>query len=301
MAVRQLERPAVNPGPSWGYSAIVFFDRWLPRPLFDFVVSIGVWIGLVFMPKQRRNSQDYLTVVSGARPGVNEIYRHYRTFTESLITKLTLEHRGFPEFVFSELSHEQAFRELCASPQQVLFGTFHVGYSDMIGCLLTRFDRKVSLVRLKVGNSLDTDMLGRLFAGQVNFIWINEPEEFLFSIKSAVERGESLALQCDRIDAGGRQEPFQFLGKKRLFPMTIYFLSSIFNMPVVFSFTGPAANGQPISVFTSPVFHPQGSQSSVLEAGRIHFQEVLFMLESHLHKYPNLWFNFLPLNPAIDE
>jgi predicted LPLAT superfamily acyltransferase len=301
MAVKAAAPRSVNPGPSWGYAAIVFFDRWLPRPVFNALVAIGVMVGICLMPPQRRHSRAYLAAINGRKPRWRDLYRHFRAFTESLIVKLTLQNRGLPEFAFSEDAEAAAFRELCAGEQPVLFGTFHVGYSDLIGCLLSQFERKVSLVRLRVGNSLDTDLLGKLFADKVNFIWINEPEELLFGMKSAIERGSSLALQCDRVAAGGRLEAFRFMGARRQFPFTIYHLSAMFRLPVVFAFTVDAAGGSTIPVYTSPVFRPVGSRAQVITEGRAHFQAVLGVLESHLQRQPNLWFNFLPLNPSVDE
>lgn len=290
-----------NPGPRWGYSTIAFFHRWLPRPVFRGVLAIGVAIGLMCMPQQRRHSSAYLQQVLQRRIGWRDQWRHFFAFTEALVSKLTIAHAGLPRFCFSTAAHAEAFVELCRRPEPVLFGTFHVGYSDLMGCLLTDFQRNISLVRMQVGNSRDIEAMHAHFGDRVKFIWINHPDEFLFRLKDAMQQQESIALQCDRINAGGRTELFHFMGAERPFPFTIYRLSALFRVPVVFAFTGPHLHGQPIAVTTSKVFTPVGNKREVLAAARTHFQEVLQLLENHLQQHPYLWFNFLPLNATPNE
>ena len=122
--------------------------------------------------------------------------------------------------------------------------------------------------------------------------------DFPFSdgAKKAVEQNLSIGLQCDRVEYGGRLEAFRFLGKKRLFPFTIYHLSRLFQRPVAFAFAGPERQSGTIPVVTSNVFHP-GDHKDPQSAARNHFQEVLTALEHHLFDHPCLWFNFKGVNP----
>ena len=64
-------------------------------------------------------------------------------------------------------------------------GTFHVGHSDLTGFLLGRQEhRRVFMVRQRVANSHDTEILGAEFAAWVTFIWVNEVENLLFALDS---------------------------------------------------------------------------------------------------------------------
>lgn len=295
-----MKTPA-NPGPSWGYSVISILEKFLPRPVFNVLLDMGTFVGLLVMPAQRINSREYLKLILGHPPRLRDQYRHFRAFMTGLVLKLRAGRQKYPEFIFSPDAIPDAFIELCESPTQVLFGTFHVGYSDLMGCMLKQFDRRVSMVRLKVRNSRDTTVMESAFKEYVSFIWINEAEEFIFRLKEAIESGKSVGLQCDRTQFGSRLESFQFLGSRREFPFTIYHLSVLFRLPVVFSFTGPLSPDSTIEVTTSPVFIPSADRRESLELARIHFQEVLNKLESHLRKYPHLWFNFTPLNRKIND
>lgn len=291
-----------NPGPSWGYHFLSWADRWCPTGLFNFGVKFGAAIALCCMPKQRRYSREYLEKVFDGPVGWSEMLTHFYTLTQSLLLKLRIGRDGVrPIFKFQKNGHESAFAELASSARPALFGSFHVGHSDLAGCMLSEFGRKVRMVRERVGNAYDLKMLERVFGESVEFVWINEGESMLFALKNAAEEGASLALQCDREAHGSKHRSFDFLGAKRRFPVTIYHLAYLFSMPVTFSFGVPRGDGT-IEVACSEVFEPVGdSKQTVLAAGYAHFQSVLIMLEAILQKQPYMWFNFLPLNTVEGE
>jgi predicted LPLAT superfamily acyltransferase len=204
-----------------------------------------------------------------------------------------LPHRG-------ELAPDaDGFRALLKSGEPALLGTFHVGHSDLTGFLLGGQEhRKVYMVRQRVGNSHDTEVLGTRFASWVKFIWVNETENLLFALKDAVAAGGSVALKCDRLEFSAKTEAFQFLGAQRLFPFTIYHLALIFDRPVVLCVGLPAGPGRSL-VHSSPLFvRDAAGKAENLARARVHFQEFLTRLEGFLREQPELWFNFLPLNPV---
>ena len=155
------------------------------------------------------------------------------------------------------------------------------------------------MVRLKVGNSMDTEIMEQVFGDTVKFLWVNQPEEILFSLKEALQKGESIAMQCDRTEFSSRTCKLQFLGEQRNFPMTIFYLAHLFQCPVVFAFTGPLLQPGKVEVYTSPVFHPYSSRKEHLERAKSYYQDVINTLENHLHRYPELWFNFIPLDECF--
>jgi predicted LPLAT superfamily acyltransferase len=289
-----------NPGPSWGYRIISFCERALPVWLFNILLGIGTFVGLLCMPVQRRFAADYWMALTGHKPSMADQYRHFRSFMDGLVLKLQAGRGKYPSFGFAPGSDKTAFIELCAESSPALFGTFHVGYSDMMGCMLKDFDQRVAMVRHRVGNSRDTDILADSFAGFLRFLWINDPSAFIFDLKEAIQDGESIALQCDRTDFSSKKGCFDFIGKRREFPMTIYYLADLFKCPVVFSFTGTVGESGGIEVYTSRVFRPGPDRMENIKAGQRHFQEVLSQLEAHLRLHPELWFNFGPLNKECE-
>lgn len=294
--------PAVrrNPGPSWGFHFLLWAERWWPRWLFRPVLMAGTWVGLAFMPAQRAASRAYLTQVLGRPPRLVEVWAHFYAFADFLLLKLRAG-RGVPLQCTMAPENRAAFEALAGSDRPALFGTFHFGWSDMLGYLLSDWNRQVSVLRTRVGNSEDTRLLGERFGGKgVSFLWVNDPANFLFELKDALQGGVSLALKCDRLDFSARTEVFEFLGARRVFPFTIYFLAMLFDRPVVFCLGLPGAEPDSLRVVASPVFTPDPklSRKENLAVAHAHFQGVLRQLEAWLRQRPDLWFNFLPLNPV---
>jgi len=285
-----------NPGPSWGYRFLCACDAVVPEFIFRPARMLGTWVALANMPAQRAHSRAYLRAVTGREPTLRQVFRHFFAFEEFLMLRLRvahgLAHRG-------DLAPDATgFREILASGEPALLGTFHLGHSDLTGFLLgPQEQRRVFMVRQRVGNSHDTEVLGARFASWVTFIWVNDPSNLLFALKDAIAAGGSVALKCDRLEFSAKTEAFEFLGARRLFPFTIYHLALIFRRPVVLCLGLPAGPGHS-TVVSSPLFRPDGAgKPANLARARAHFQEFLTRIEAYLRHDPLLWFNFTPLNP----
>jgi predicted LPLAT superfamily acyltransferase len=289
-----------NPGPNWGFRFLLWAEQWWPRWIFQPVLMAGTWVAVACMPAQRAHSRAYLTVALGRPPRLTEIWAHFQAFSESIVLKLRAA-RGVSVHCQLAPENREEFETLARSTRPALFGTFHLGWSDLLGYLLSDWDRPVSVLRTRVGNSDDTRLLGERFGGKgVSFLWVNDPANFLFELKDALQAGQSLALKCDRVDFSARTEVFEFLGARRVFPFTIYFLAVLFDRPVCFCLGLPGGQPDTLCVVASPVFTPDPGlgRTENLAAGHAHFQGVLRQLEAVLHRQPELWFNFQPLNPV---
>jgi predicted LPLAT superfamily acyltransferase len=285
-----------NPGPSWGYRFLCACDAVLPEWLFKPLRWIGTWIALVNMPAQRAHSRAYLRALTGREPTRREVFAHFFAFEEFLMLRLRVAHGAAHR---GELAPDATgFRRLLETGEPALLGTFHVGHSDLTGFLLgPQENRRVFMVRQRVGNSHDTEVLGARFQKWVSFVWVNEPENLLFALKDAIGAGGSVALKCDRLEFSAKTEAFEFLGARRLFPFTIYHLALIFRRPVVLCVGMPAGPGLSV-VHSSSLFVPDASgKAANLARAREHFQGFLVQLEALLREQPLLWFNFTPLNP----
>ncbi|MBL9187746.1 MAG: hypothetical protein JNK23_09730 [Opitutaceae bacterium] len=289
-------QPVRNPGPGWGLRFLCACDAVLPEWLFRPLRRLGTAVAIARMRGQRANSRAYLATLLGREPSLREVFRHFFAFEEFMMLRLRVArgqaHRG-------ELAPDAAgFRELLASGEPALLGTFHFGHSDLTGFLIGPQERRrVAMVREHRENSHDTEILGAHFAQWVNFIWVNEPANLLFALKEAVASGGSVAMKCDRLGFSSKTEAFHFLGTRRIFPFTIYHLALIFRLPVVLSVGLPAGPGRS-TIHSSPLFRPDDAgKAANLRRAHAHFQDFLTRLEAWLRADPTLWFNFTPLNP----
>ncbi len=290
--------PPRNPGPSWGFRFIRLADRVLPEPVYRPLRAAGTWVSLALLPERRRHSRDYLRVVLGREPRLREIFRHFFEFSETLLLKLRLA-EGRPHRAVMAPGCED-FVRFIEEPEDALLGTFHFSHSDLIGFLYGgKRERRVSMVRLRVGNSHDVEQLGRTFGQWISFIWVNEGENLLFALKEAVAAGGCLAMKCDRLEFSSKTEPFRFLGARRLFPFTLYHLAIIFGRPVFLCVGVPGATPGETVVHSTPRWAPDpaASRAANLDSARAHFQGFLDLVERLLRQNPYWWFNYLPLNP----
>ena len=290
--------PVRNPGPSWGYRFLRICDRFVPEALFRPARAFGTWIALLNMPVQRGHSRDYLRVVLGREPSHRDIFRHFFAFEEVLMLKLRvangLPHRG----VIAPGAED--VRRFLNTNQPAFLGTFHVGQSDLIGFVFGgQENRRVSMIRQRVGNSHDTEKLGAVFGQWLSLIWVNEGENLLFALKTAISEGDSIALKCDRLEFSSKAEPFEFLGARRLFPFTIYHLALIFDRTVLMTVGVPGDNPSESIAHCAPPWRPDPAlkRAQNLALAREHFQSFLRQVETVLRANPYWWFNFLPLNP----
>jgi len=287
--------PARNPGPPWGLRFLRLADVVLPDPVFRPLRAAGTWVALACMPAQRRSSRAYLRAALGREPRPVDQFRHFFALCESLMLKLRVANGREHRCALGADSEE--FGRWMKSGGPAFLGTFHVGNSDLTGFLLAAKERRrVHIVRLRVGNSDDTEALSGRLGDLIHFVWVNEPADLLFALKEAGASGDAVAMQCDRFDHSSRIETFDFLGEKRRFPVTIYHLAFIFNRPVFLSFGAPAGRDASV-VHASPAFAPLDGETreAGLARAREHFQGFLARVESFLRANPYDWLNFLPL------
>src|SRR3954462_2523279 len=152
----------------------------------------GTWIAVARMPAQRQYSRDFLSLLYGRPARLIEVWRHFFAYLDFLLLRLRVA-GGSPPRAAIDPATGADFEALIASGEPALFGTFHFGHSDLLGFLLATRGRRVAMIRMRMGNSPETDRFAQQFAGAVSFIWVNEPENLLFALKSALDAGESLA------------------------------------------------------------------------------------------------------------
>lgn len=290
-------QPVRNPGPNWSYDFLRRTDRLLPRAILSPLLGVGAWVAMFALPRQARHSRTYLTAIFGRRATRREVWRHFLSYARVLLARIRAaedgNHRCTPQ------PDCDGFQELMASQRPALLGTFHFGNSDLLGFLLSKFRRHVCMIRLRVENSRDTHRLSDRFGEWVTYIWVNQVDDLIFALKAAVQSGGSIAMMCDRIEYSSKVEPFDFLGARRLMPFTIYHLSIVFQLPVVFCLSVPGEPNESL-LHASSVFEPDhAGKTANLERARVHFQTFLGQLESLLHHHPYLWFNFTPLSPNL--
>ena len=198
-----------------------FWVRVLPDVALARIADIAAWIAYLRMPEERRYSREYLNEILGRPAKRSDVWRHMRNFTDYLMAKISVGSGTEAQFDWASEQDRENGRIL-HEDGPLLLGTFHMGASDLLGFHIHNTGRRVSMVRMRVGNSLDIEMLERQFGEFVHLLWVNDERDLIFSLKNALEESNTVAMQCDRIDGAKKGACFDFLGDKRFFRTTIY-------------------------------------------------------------------------------
>ncbi len=289
-----------NPGPEGGYRLLAWSLRCLPAWFMRAAMYVGTAVAWATLPCQRRHSRQYLRLALGRRPTARDTWQHFWAYTDYFIQRLRICLGRDLRIRFAP-GHGDELRAWLAAGRPALYGTMHVGHSDLLGFLLSTLGGRVHMVRKKVGNSDDVGWLAKRFAGGVEFIWINDWSKLVLAMNDALRDGRSLAMQCDRPEYSSKLEAFDFFGQQLLFPFTIYHLAIMHGLPVGLSYA-VAAEEDPASIVVHipPMFHPQPGHEHRVEnfaAARAHLQGFLALIEQQLRRTPYVWFNFTPMNP----
>lgn len=288
-----------NPGPNWGYAFMYFVNRVMPWPVMCILLRVGAFVAMCFMRDQRRYSRRFLCLALGREASWLDSWKHFTEFAKFLVRRFDVA--GGTELGFEPYDgSKERIKSLTSNNQQAMHGTFHFGNSDLMGFWLSDFDVSIRMVRYQVDNSSDLKWLKERYGDTVGFLWVNKPENLLFTLKNAVQEGHSIALKCDRVEHSSKLEVFDFMGEKRWFPFTIYYLAVLFDLPVLFSFGVPSAQHR-TGVYSSSVYYPKGANKrEKLESARAHFRETLILLEGLVKSDPYQWFNFYDSIPVYD-
>ena len=293
-----------NPGPEGGYGWIAFSLRHMPGWFNRIGMDIGAWIAWATLPSQRACSRQYLRLALGREPSARDVWRHFRAYTEYFIQRLKICAGGEPDIRFAAGEGDE-LRAWIGQGRAALYGTMHIGHSDLLGFLMANIGGHVHMVRKKVGNSDDVGWLAKRYAGGVSFIWINDWSRLVLAMNDALRAGCSLAMQCDRAEYSSKLEPFDFFGRRLLFPFTIYHLGIMHGLPVGLSYAvSPEEEPGAVIVHMPPMFHPRPGHEQRAEnfaAARVHFQAFLALVERQLRRTPYVWFNFTPMNPPCTD
>lgn len=291
--------PDRNPGPESGYAWIGWSLNHLPAWFNTYGLWFGTALAAVIMPRQRKWSREYLRLALGREPCWEDIRQHFHAFGRYLLLRLAIAHGHEPRVRFAA-GHGDELRAWLAGGKPALYGTVHLGNSDLVGFFLGQIGGRIHMIRKQVGNSEDTDRLARRYASHVTFIWINDWSRLILAMNDALRAGCSLAMQCDRPEYSSKLESFRFFGIERQFPFTIYYLAIMHERPVVLSYAIPDEDDPEVTVvFVLPMFHPNPSakRAANFAAARAHFQAFLETVEAQLRLSPFLWFNFTSMNP----
>jgi len=279
-------------------------NRWLLRLMVWISLTLGRRIGrlvlygiaayfLLFAPRARRASRDYLGRALGRPAGWGDGFRHVLSFASTIHDRVYLLHDRFDLFEIEVVGSERLHAALAEPPGGALligahFGSFEVlrsvgrGRAGLQVAMLMYEEnaRKINatLEAINPAASRDIIALGRL--------------QSMLEVREKLDHGYLVGMLADRGLAKEAFTAHDFLGSAAAFPVGPFRLAALLRRPVFFM-TGLYLGGNRYRIHFEPLAdfsRPQGEDRR-LAVARAQAQYVA-RLAHHCRRAPYNWFNF---------
>ncbi len=255
---------------------------------------------LVFAPRARRASRDYLTRVLGRRPSWRERYRHIHSFASTVHDRVFLLNQRDDLFDI-EVRGIEHIEDALAGARGVLLLGAHFG----------SFEVMRSVGRLRGGLSMSLlmypDNARRINAAlhainpaaKQDIIPLGRPDSML-RLSQALDAGGVVGILADRClqeQAVARRE---FLGGQAAWPLGPLRLAALLQRPVLFM-AGVYRGGNRYEVVFEPLADfrnlPRAARAQAVDAALTRYVE---QLQRECRAAPDNWFNFFDFWQARD-
>jgi predicted LPLAT superfamily acyltransferase len=287
---------------------------WLIRrvggaPLRVLLAPIAIYY-TVFAADARRASQAFLARIDRARggaarkPGLRETYRHFHSFAEGILDRLSLWSGAYDKFEVV-LHGCEKMEKLVESGRGAFMIGAHLGNFDMLRLVSRKENIPVNVLML----ATNAERINEAFEAldpecNVRVIDIGTASVgTALKIRRCVNRGEFVAVLADRTLPGGRDRIVRanFLGEAAPFPEGPFRLSMVTQLPLVLTIalkTGPnryeifmeeIAGGEPV---------PAAERAKVIQE---RVETFAARLEHFCLREPLQWFNFYDFWAEIED
>ncbi len=247
---------------------------------------------LLFMPRARRASRDYLTRVLERPVRLRDLFRHFHYFAAIVLDRVYLLSERWENFEIELSGPELLLEQVRQGRGCVLLGS-HLGSFEVLRCLAETIpDLRVRPLMYKANAERTNRVLNALnprIGSQV--IAIGEPDS-LFQVQEALGRGEMVGILGDRLTREDKSVVCTFLGSPAHFPAGPLLIAGLLEVPVLLFF-GLYQGGRRYRIHLESLtsgFHLERDtrQQQLTEWTQAYVDR----LEHYCREAPFNWFNF---------
>lgn len=247
---------------------------------------------LLFAPRARRASRDWLARVLGRRPSVLDVWRHFWCFGTCVLDRVLLLNDRVDLFDIS-LHGEDILADVRARHGGgFLFGA-HLGSFEVMRSMARALgDTRVTLVMYE-DNARKTNQVLKAInpALAVEIIALGRPGSMM-AVKQRLDAGHLVGILADRSLDGERRSRLAFFGEPARFPVGPFRLAAILDRPVVFMaglYRGRGRYDIRFERLADPGFANGETTDQRIDRTMRRYVE---LLERHCRLAPFNWFNF---------
>jgi predicted LPLAT superfamily acyltransferase len=247
---------------------------------------------VLFSGKARASSRSFLRIVTGREPGLRAVFRHYFTFSLTILDRPFLLTGRIEDYDIRVFGLEAVTAYIDAGTGLFLLGA-HVGSFEVLRALAdAHCAAPVKALMYEDNATRANEVFNRLNPGRpADVIPIGAPDTML-RVKEALDAGALVGILGDRITHGDKTVEVSFCGRPARFPLGPMILASVLGAPVVLFF-GIHRGNRRYDVYFEPfadrLVTSRQTRGADLKAW---VQRYASRVEAMALAHPGNWFNF---------
>ncbi|MBE9515750.1 MAG: lipid A biosynthesis acyltransferase [Proteobacteria bacterium] len=279
-------------GTAIGLLLLSYFARIVGRPITRLLLYPTCLYYLIFIPRARHASQQYLARVLDCKPGWHHSFRHFFYFASTILDRLYFLTGSMHYFEINKYGLDQ-LRDIMDKRGACVFFGAHVGSFELMRVGGARSWNLTINVLMHEDNAKKMQSVFSSAGEGVKLKVLSvEGIDAPMRAKACVEKGESIAILADRSVRDERMIEVPFLGGRASFPTGPFLLAAALKVPVVLSlgiYKGANRYEEHFEVISETVSLQRGNREAQLEELVYHYAR---RLEYYVRQHPYNWFNF---------
>lgn len=256
---------------------------------------------LLFSPRSRRASRDYLNRALGRAAGWRDLYRHFYSFASTIHDRIYLINRRFDLFEF-EIHGDGQLHELLAEGKGLFLLGAHLGSFEVMRAISKlQPELRVAMVMHEANAQKINAMLAAINPEATQDIIGLGNIDSMLAVQQHLDQGYLVGMLADRTPADDALFPVSFLGATASLPIGPFRMAALLRRKVFFM-TGLYLGANRYRIHFDPLADfsniAAGQRNAAIEAAITRYAA---LLEYYCRAAPYNWFNFFDFwQPAPD-
>ena len=188
-----------------------------------------------------------------------------------------------------DMEHPEITRQLLQQDKGVIVAGAHIGNFELLGPSFKQENKKINVVIYGGESEALSRQRSSVFGeNNVNLVSVTSDMSHLFTIKSALDNGEVVAILCDRLFGSPKKKNIDFLGHPADFPVGPFRMAVQMDVPML---SVAVMKEEGLRYSCHPTLLNMDSGISPNQKCDMLMEQYVKSLEDILQQYPEQWFN----------
>lgn len=279
-----------------GSDVLLRFMAWLGlsagRPVSRLLLFPICAYFLLFSVAARRASRQYLTIILGRPAGLRDVFRHYHTFSATILDRVFFLKGRFQNYEISIEGLDVIDRYVRANKGFLLLGA-HLGSFEVLHTLgVIRAGLPIKAMMYPENSRQINALRASLNAELVSDVIVLGSPTAMLEAKEHVDSGGVVGILGDRIVGENKAVQSEFFGRPALFPEGPMLLASLLRVPVIMMcglYKGGRRYEIHFELFADAITIRRDAKQTDLQ---VWIDKYVSRLEHYCRAAPYNWFNF---------